>query len=148
MKQETKKMVASFIVGGLLGGLIGAGTVAGSKASRLADDVHEVKQDFDKSKHRVADDYKKATKALGTKGKEVLNNVDAAELGESATEGTKEVGRALKDRLINEINRGQPGEAVEDVKAKAKAKIAAWKAKLKKKKEEGKDSLKHIEPVK
>lgn len=124
------------LIGFVLGGALGAGIVAGSKASRLADDAHEVKQDYDKVKGKVADDYKATTEAIGSKGKEVLGNMDAKELGEGATEGTKEVGRALKDRLINEINGKHPVDAA---KERAKTKLDAWKAMLEAKKAELED---------
>jgi hypothetical protein len=136
MNESKKPFLAGLVIGLLVGGLTGAGVVAGSKASQVADDVHEVKQDFDKAKVHVAEDYK----AVSGKAKEAVNNVDAKELGESATEGTKEVGRALKDRLIGEINSEENGKALDDAKAAAKAKLDAWKAKMKEKAEKKADS--------
>ena len=84
-----------------IGGFIAGATYAGSsKAIRLMDDVHDVKQDFDKSKAKIADDYG----VVSDKARESVGHVDAKDLGESTTKGIKEIGGAAKKRLIDKIN--------------------------------------------
>lgn len=77
----------------LLGIVLGAVGVGATKASRLADDVHAVKQDYDKSKRRIADDYVHAA----DKTREVLDNIDTADIGSTATTGVKKLGSEAAD---------------------------------------------------
>lgn len=97
MANITKKNVIIFSIAALLGSLVGFGGgvayVGATKAARLADDVHEVKQDFDKSKKRVAEDYTHAA----DKAKEVLDKMDTADIGSAATTGMKKLGKDAAD---------------------------------------------------
>lgn len=83
-------------IGGFIAGALYAGS---SKAVRLLDDVHDIKQDYDKAKGEVAEDLK----TVSNKAKESVENVDAKELGESTTKGLKEIGSAAKNRIIDRI---------------------------------------------
>lgn len=85
-----------------------AGTMG--KAARFMDDVHDVKQDYDKAKGKVVEDYE----VVSDKAKESVKNVDAVELGESTTKGLKEVGGAVKKRLIDYIA-GPEDRALQDL---------------------------------
>ena len=114
MANITKKDVIIAVVAGILGFGGGAAFVGATKASQLADDVHEVKQDFDKSKGRLAKDYVHTA----DKVHEVLDNVDTAELGNGATAGTKKLGKEAADGL-REIG----GTWKERLKAAAEAKM-------------------------
>lgn len=109
---STKRNMRIIHVGAgfLIGFLVGAGFMAASKANRLADDIHAVKQDYDKAKVKVVEDYK----AVSEKGKEAIKNLDANDLGKSATEGlkdlghsakegTKELGAAWKDKMLKKL---------------------------------------------
>ena len=89
----TKRDVAIAIVSGILGIVGGAGFVASTKTAQLADDVHEVKQDYDKSKHRVAEDYIHTA----DKVREAVDRVDTAEIGSATTTGVKTLGREAAD---------------------------------------------------
>ena len=57
MANITKKDVIIAVVFGLLGFGGGVAFVGATKAAQLADDIHGVKQDIDKSKHRLKKDY-------------------------------------------------------------------------------------------
>lgn len=110
-KKTLYTYVAIALLIGFIGGCaVGAFLAFSSKVSRTLDDAHEVKVDFDKAKVVVGGDYKKASKAVsavgkeGTeKAKESVRNVDAKELGDATTKGTKEVGSAFKRALIKRI---------------------------------------------
>ena len=113
MQRKMKIYIVVSLLIGFLGGVVAGGVVVFySKASRTLDDVHEVKVDFDKAKVVVGGDYKKASKVVGEvgkegteKAKESVRNVDAEELGEATTKGTKEVGSAFKKALIKRIKK-------------------------------------------
>ncbi len=98
-----KSPVKLFTILALLVGasvLFGVAIVSFSKAARLADDIHDVKEDYDKVKGKVAEDYK----VISEKATEAVSEVNAKELGEGFTEGSKEVGEAFKDRAIRALN--------------------------------------------
>jgi hypothetical protein len=76
----------------IVGCLIGGSYVAATKAAKVVDMV-------DNSKERVAKDYNDASNAVREKGGDVMENVDAEELGDGATEGVKELGRGAKEGL-------------------------------------------------
>lgn len=114
MANITQKDVIIAIAAGLIGFGGGAAFVGATKASQLADDVHEVKQDFDKSKGRLAKDYVHTA----DKVHEVLDNVDTAEIGRGATTGVKKLGKEAADG-VREIG----GTWKEKLKAAAESKI-------------------------
>lgn len=99
MANITKKHVIILSITALLGSLVGFGGgvayVGATKAARLADDVHEVKEDWDKGKKRFKKDYTHVT----DKGKEVLDKMDTADIGSAATTGVKELGKDAADGL-------------------------------------------------
>jgi uncharacterized membrane-anchored protein YhcB (DUF1043 family) len=116
MKSYTRNQFAvlALIVGFIAGTFTGVVGMGASKAARLADDVHDVKQDFDKAKVKVVDDYE----VVSDKAKEAVKEVDAKELGEAATEGLKDLGSdtkekaktvtdALKDRMLKKLKKNE-----------------------------------------
>lgn len=97
--KQLYKYIGVFVVSWTIGFAAGSLYVGGSKASMLADDLHSVKEDYDKVKEPIA-----------KKGKEALDNVNTAEigsvmttegkkLGHEAADGLRDIGRSWKDRL-------------------------------------------------
>jgi hypothetical protein len=78
-----------FLIVGFIGGSV---FTAATKAAKVVDMV-------DNSKERVAKDYNDASNAVREKGGDVMENVDAEELGDGATEGVKDLGRSAKEGL-------------------------------------------------
>ena len=122
MKKESQNVSRSLMIvvaiSAFISGLfLGIGVMMVSKTSRALDDAHEVKQDYDKAKVVVVDDYKKTRKEVGAVGKksslkaqESIQNMDAEALGEAATEGSKEIGGVFKRALISKIKKfDKPG---------------------------------------
>jgi hypothetical protein len=97
---STKRFFVILLCVAGAGVLLGISAISFSKAARLADDIHDVKEDYDKVKGKVAEDYK----VVSEKATEAVKEVNAKELGEGFTEGSKEVGRAFKDRAIRALN--------------------------------------------
>lgn len=100
-KLVSKKIVIAYVVlSYTIGFVCGMVVMAASQAARLADDIHDVKQDFDKSKHRVAEDYRHAA----DKAREVLDNTDTKQLGKDATKSVRELGGLLKNKLKKRLD--------------------------------------------
>jgi hypothetical protein len=91
----TKRDVIISIVSCVLGLIAGAAYVSSTKVAQLSDDIHDVKQDYDESKHRVAKDYRHTA----DKTKEILDNVDTADIGSSTTTGVKNLGKDAADGM-------------------------------------------------
>ena len=88
--EQSVRMIGTImlVVGIVLGGFVGSVVTAVSKAGQVADDLHDVKKDYDKGK-----------KVVGEKGKEILDNIDGKDLGKETTEGLKDLGTDTKEKV-------------------------------------------------
>lgn len=86
--------------------VIGAGVFA-MKALNKLDRVVTVVENVNAKVDRVAAAAAPLGKAAVEKGVAVLGAVDTADLGKSATDGVKEIGRAAKNKAIEAIKQRQ-----------------------------------------
>jgi hypothetical protein len=82
--------------------VVGAGLFAASALRRL-DRVVAVVENVNAKVDRFAEAAAPLGKAAVDKGVEALGAVDTDDLGQSATEGVKEIGRVAKQRVIDTL---------------------------------------------